>query len=89
MHGGNRDGAGRKPKDKEDRIRDLSINALNEIFGSEQAAINHIAEQAKSSFPHLKLLLEYAYGKPKDTIEIESKELETTIIKWGDGEIAI
>ncbi|MCW5516153.1 hypothetical protein [Muriicola sp. Z0-33] len=66
--------AGRKPKADEDRIRGLSINALQEVFGSEEKAFEHIASMARESFPHLKLLLEYAYGKP-----MESKQINTFI----------
>ncbi len=62
--------AGRKPKEDENRIRTLSINALESIYGSEQNAFEHIAELAKDSFPHLKLLMGYAYGKPRITQEI-------------------
>ncbi|SHI74417.1 hypothetical protein [Algibacter luteus] len=65
--------AGRKPKEDENRIRGLSINALETIYGSEEAAFEHIAEQAKDSFPHLKLLIEYAYGKPKETKNINTQ----------------
>ena len=62
-------GAGRKSKDEENRIRGLSIGALTEVFGSEEEAMKSLAEQAKESFPHFKLLLEYAYGKPVQTID--------------------
>ena len=64
--------AGRKPKSDENRIRTLSINALETIFGSEEKAFEHIAELSKESFPHLKLLMEYAYGKPKETKHINA-----------------
>tara|TARA_R110000765_G_scaffold66328_1_gene128349 strand:- start:649 stop:1014 length:366 start_codon:yes stop_codon:yes gene_type:complete len=70
--------AGRKPKEDEDRIRGLSISALESIYGSEEKAFEYIAEKAKDSFPHLKLLFEYAYGKPKQKQDIEiatNKEL--------------
>lgn len=71
-NGGKRVGSGRKPKADEDRIRDLSIKALESIFGSEEKAFEHIAKLAKDSFPHLKLLFEYAYGKPKDSRQINA-----------------
>ena len=72
--------AGRKPKEDENRIRTLSINALESIFGSEEKAFEHIAELSKESFPHLKILLEYAYGKP--TIKQETFEQVETPIIW-------
>ena len=90
-NGGKREGSGRKPKADEDRIRDLSINALESIYGSEEKAFEHIAELARDSFPHLKLLFEYAYGKPKDSRQInahneqplfpEPKKIEVEIIR--------
>jgi len=61
---------GRPPKADEDRIRKLSISALESIYGSEAKAFEYIAEQSKESFPHLRLILEYAYGKPKDLKDI-------------------
>ena len=74
--GGKRLGAGRKSKADEDRIRTLSISALTSVYGSEDGAMNHLAEQSqaggKDGFPYLKLLLEYAYGKPKETIDLTS-----------------
>jgi len=78
MRGGKREGAGRKSKDEENRIRTLCINALNDVFGSEQNAFNHLAKQAKSldgrdALAYHKVLIEYSYGKPKDNIEAISE----------------
>lgn len=81
--GGKREGAGRKPKADEERIRTLSVGALVKTFGSEEKAFNSIAKQAKESFPHLKLLLEYAYGKPKEYKEVELTDLRRKI-GYGD-----
>lgn len=58
--------AGRKPKKDENRIRGLCISAMERIYGSEEKAFEYIALKSKESFPHLKLLFEYVYGKPKD-----------------------
>ncbi len=82
MRGGKREGAGRKPKADEDRIRTLSINSLVSTFGSEEKAFEHIAELSKESFPHLKLLMEYAYGKPKDSKQIGAYGLVEHPIIW-------
>jgi hypothetical protein len=67
--------AGRKAKDEEQKASKLAINALSAKFGSLDKAFEFVAGEAKDSFPHLKLLLEYAFGKPKETIE------QTTNIK--------
>ena len=68
--GGARKGAGRKTKADENRVRTLSINAMKVIFGSEEKAFEHIAELAQESYPHLKMLFEYGYGKPKETKDV-------------------
>ena len=69
--------AGRPPKEDEDRIRGLCISAMESIYGSEEKAFEHIADLSRESFPHLKLLLEYAYGKPKDikTVAVQNIDL--------------
>ena len=60
-------------KAKKDRINIYALNAMKQIFGSEEAAWESLAEQAKDSFPHLKLLFEYKYGKPEDQDMNEGK----------------
>lgn len=68
-NGGARKGAGRKPKAEEEKIRKLGLDAITEVYGSLQDYYIHIAKESKDSFPHLKLLQEYVFGKPKETIE--------------------
>jgi len=53
-------------KAKKDRVHIYALNAMKEVFGSEEKAWESLAEKAKDSFPHLKLLFEYKYGKPED-----------------------
>ena len=65
--GGVRKGAGRPTKADEDRVRTMSVGAITKMFGSEQEGWEHIANLAKESYPHLKLLYDYAYGKPVET----------------------
>ena len=79
MKGGRRPGAGRKPKEDEDRIRTLCLNAMEHIYGSEEKAFEHIADLSRESFPHLKLLFEYAYGKPKDIKSIDVQNMEVPL----------
>jgi hypothetical protein len=54
-------------KAKRDRVNIYALNAMKRVFGSEEAAWESLAEKAKDSFPHLKLLFEYKYGKPGDS----------------------
>tara|TARA_X000001382_G_scaffold126543_1_gene113266 strand:+ start:1511 stop:1915 length:405 start_codon:yes stop_codon:yes gene_type:complete len=53
-------------KAKKSRVHIYALNAMKEVFGSEEKAWESLAEKAKDSFPHLKLLFEYKYGKPED-----------------------
>jgi len=83
--GGKRKGAGRKSKAQELKAADLGTKAIEEAFGSVDQYWLHIAEEAKDSFPHLKLIHEFIYGKAKETKDIAITELPSiTIIYEGD-----
>jgi hypothetical protein len=69
--GGSRKGAGRKPKASEEKVRRLGLEAIDSIYGSVEEYYKHIAKESLVSFPHLKLLQEYVFGKPKETIILE------------------
>lgn len=67
--GGARPNSGRKPKDEENKIRDLmkpysldAVKCLADIV---------VDESAKNSdrISASKLIIEYTYGKPKETVE--------------------
>ena len=67
--GGARPGSGRKPKDEENRIRDLmkpysldAVKCLANIIKNEDA---RDSDRISAS----KLVIEYTYGKPKETVE--------------------
>ena len=71
--------AGRKPKDEENRIRDLmspysldAIQCLANIVISEKARDSDKISAAK-------LIIEYTYGKPKETIDNNITVSETNI----------
>ncbi len=57
---------------KRKRVGIYALNAMAKVFGSEEEAWESLAEQAKSSFPHLKLLFEYKYGKPTESVDYTS-----------------
>ena len=75
-NGGARKGAGRKRKADEQKVKRLGEEAIINTFGSIQKYYNHIAEQAKDSFPHLKLLQEYVFGKAPDVVVVAGDEEE-------------
>ena len=61
-------------KAKKERISSYAIHAMKETFGTEKGAFLELAKQAKEgSFPHMKLFLEYAYGKPEDLVASDNK----------------
>tara|TARA_R110000737_G_scaffold37437_1_gene57222 strand:+ start:345 stop:662 length:318 start_codon:yes stop_codon:yes gene_type:complete len=69
-HGGVRRGAGRKTKANEEQVRRLGLDAIEKVYGSIEKYYIHIAKESQDSFPHLKLLQEYVFGKPKEVIEV-------------------
>ena len=73
-NGGARAGAGRPTKVKEEQVRRLGLSAITNVYGSIEKYYEHIATESKESFPHLKLLQEYVFGKPKEVIEVVSEE---------------
>jgi len=68
-HGGKREGAGRKSKADELKLLEHGTKAIESVFGSLDEYWKHIAKESRDSFAHLKLLTEYLYGKPTETIE--------------------
>jgi uncharacterized membrane protein (UPF0182 family) len=75
-HGGARAGAGRKTKANEEQVRRLGLDAIETVYGSIEKYYIHIATESKESFPHLKLLQEYVFGKPKEVIEVINEEID-------------
>lgn len=69
-NGGARENAGRKPKEEEQKIRKLGIDAIVRVYGSIEDYYEHIAKESKGSFNHLKLLQEYVFGKPKESLDL-------------------
>jgi len=64
---------------KRNRVGIYALNAMSKVFGSEEEAWQSLAEQAKESFPHLKLLFEYKYGKPLDKPEEKQQKVNINI----------
>lgn len=65
--------AGRPPKITEKKLRGFAISAIKKAYGSEDKMWLELAKQAKDSFPHMKMLLEFTYGKPKEQKEVNVK----------------
>lgn len=88
--GGYRPGAGRPSKTDEERVRDLSVQAIAAFYGSEEEGFKALL---KSNEPVLiKFVFEHAYGKPKEKHELSGKGGSTLFptpptIKLPDGTI--
>jgi len=65
--------AGRPPKVTEKKLRGFAVSAIKKAYGSEEKMWLEVAKQAKESFPHMKMLLEFTYGKPKEQKEVNVK----------------
>ena len=52
---------------KKKKISNYAVNAMKKVFGSEQEAMETLAEFGKKgSLGHMKLLMEYGFGKPNE-----------------------
>ena len=72
--------SGRKSKDEEDKAQSNAIKAIVSKLGGEVEAFEILATHAKEgSFNHMKLLLEYAYGKPKERLEVTDDRMPAEI----------
>lgn len=67
-------GQGRPPKAKEEDIKNFALGSMKRAFGSEKKAWEALAHMSKDSFPHLRLLWEYKYGKPKEQKDLNVKQ---------------
>jgi len=67
---------------KKNNVKKYAVQAIKKVFGSEQGAMEMLAEQSKDSFQHLKLLLEYSYGKAGDQDAEVNKTNNAPIINF-------
>ena len=68
---------------KKERISIYALNAMKNVFGSEEEAWKALAEQAKDSFAHMNLLWQYRYGKPQDGSDSNAnKKLDVPVINF-------
>ena len=74
--------AGRKPKVEEERVLQLSKQAIIDSFGSESKLWKSIADKAPDDFRYMKLLIEYRFGKPKETVENKINVASIDPIEW-------
>ena len=71
FNGGNKN-AGRKPKADEEKVNNLFVNALKELYNKEtedEAKIHFIKNTLLESQRGQLFVAEHIFGKPKETIE--------------------
>lgn len=61
--------AGRKPKDEENRIRDLMKPYSEDAIQCLVSIMKDIKARSADRISASKLIIEYTYGKPKETID--------------------
>lgn len=66
-------------KAKRDRMTVYATNAIISTYGSEEAFWEMMAGKARKSFSHAKMVVEYAYGKPQDTVGAPTNNKAPTI----------
>lgn len=77
-HGGKREGAGRKPKAEETELIER-LSPLDDIaFDALQKGVE------KGDYQFVKMFMEYRYGKPKETVKVNSVNENIEIIRVVD-----
>ena len=88
--GGYRPNSGRKKKADEERIRDMCLLAASKHFGKNVSLFDKLAEIAIEAKSHrdriaaITKLIEYAYGKPSQSIDVSSMgdKVSIPILQW-------
>tara|TARA_R110002051_G_scaffold320008_1_gene404746 strand:+ start:68 stop:352 length:285 start_codon:yes stop_codon:yes gene_type:complete len=81
--GGKRKGAGRKSKADEEKVNNLFVNALKQLYNKDdddEAKIDFIKELAESQRGQI-FIAEHVFGKPKDTVDTKHTFVEGFSIK--------
>ena len=73
--GGARPGAGRKTKTDEDKARDLAIQGIKNVCGSEEKAFEYLLKSGEPSL--IKFAFEHAFGKPKERVDLSIPQTMT------------
>lgn len=81
--GGKRKGAGRKSKADEEKVNNLFVTALKQLYkkdDDDEAKIDFIKELADSQRGQI-FIAEHIFGKPKDTVDTNHTFVEGFSIK--------
>ncbi len=72
---------GRKSKAEELKAYEYGKEAILSAYGSEQAFWIMVANKSADSYQHLKLLMEYTYGRSPQSIELKT-EIGNNMPSW-------
>ena len=78
MRGGARPGAGRKTKADKNMVRNQSMQAIIELYGSVEEGLKTLLRSGEASL--IKFVYEHAIGKPKEKVELSADSDATPII---------
>ena len=81
-NGGARKGAGRPSKAEELKVSAYATDAIEKEYGSIQEFWQFLASQSRESKDHLKMIVEYAFGKPQDKVDLTSDGDKVTGINF-------
>lgn len=71
-NGGKRKGAGRPSKAEELKVSAYATDAIKKEYGSIEGFWEFLAVESRGSKDHLKMLVEYAFGKAPDKVDVTS-----------------
>jgi hypothetical protein len=71
---------------KKNQVSSFAVNAIKKIYGSEQGAMEKLAELSQDNFNHMKLLLEYAFGKAGENTGNAPKSYKAPVINFINNE---
>lgn len=78
-HGGARHGAGRKSKADEEKVKQQSLAAITELYGSIEKGFEKLLTSNEPSL--IKFVWEHAVGKPREKMDID---LDGFVITWDE-----
>ena len=70
---------GRPSKAEELKASALGSEAIAKVYGSLGQYWEHIAKESLESYPHLKLIHEYVYGKPTEKVDMSVDMPQITV----------
>lgn len=81
-HGGARRGSGRKSAHSEIEVKNLAIDAIVKVYGSEEKGFIALLQSGSDTLQ--KFVFEHAWGKPKEKLEHSTDPEKPVYFKLDD-----